>query len=138
LNKDVLYNNEKISSTSTTNFLNILTKGIEKKNNLIQFDINNKIVFKRRLFNKNKNEINKKKEFFFLNKNNEIKGKNKININMYDLNKNLFIQKIHNIDQNKKKKNTKGRKPKYLKLRKYLLNLERKSIVSPDLSKLTI
>jgi len=57
---------------------------------------------------------------------------------MYDLNKNLFIQKIHNIDKNKKKKNTKGRKPKYLKLRKYLLNLERKSIVSPDLSKLTI
>ena len=138
LNKGVLYNNEKISSTSTTNSLNILTKGIEKKNNLIQFDISNKIVFKRRLFNKNKNEINKKKEFFFLNKNNEIKRKNIINIEMYDLNKNLFIQKIHNKDQNKKKKNTIGRKPKYLKLRKYLLNLERKSIVSPDLSKLTI
>jgi len=93
--------------TSFNHSGNILTKGIEKKNNLVQFDINNKIALKRRLYLKNKNEIKKRKEFFFLNINSEIKGKSKMNIEMYDLNKNLFLQKLHNKDQNKKKKNIK-------------------------------
>jgi len=87
-----------------------------------------------------KNNIDKKlyKEFYFLNINKEIKDKNKINILMYDLNKKLFLQKKYDKDSNKKKKTINVKKPKYLKLRKYLLNLDMKSNVPVDLNKLTL
>jgi hypothetical protein len=131
-----LYNDKGVSNIN--NYFNFSSKNINKENNSIEFDNKNKVIFKRSLYYKCKNEEEKEKEFFFLNNNKGIKVKNKIGIQMFDLHKKLFLQKKHSSDQIKKKKNIIRKKPKYLKLRKYLLSLEKKSNVPLDLNKLTL
>ena len=135
---NIFYNNDKIINNNIDNYFNISIKDINKANNLIEYSDKKKLVFNKSIYNKDRNEEEKKKEEKIFISGKEIKINNKINIQMFDLNKKLFLQKKYESDQNKKKKSIKWKKPKYIKLRKYLLNLEKKSSVSVDLNKLTL
>jgi len=135
---NIIYNNDKVIKSNIDNYISLSIKNINKENNSIEFNDKKKIIFNRYVYSKDRDNKEKKRKFFLLNKNREYKVKNKISILMFDLNKTLFLQKKHENDQSKKKINIRIKKPKYLKLRKYLLNLEKKSSVPVDLNKLTL
>jgi len=140
---DTLYNND--YNRIKENYNNILLKkkkGIKKDLNKINNNYNiRKIVFKRRIFLKNKNlsRFNDYSNSYI--KHIKIKNENLKNYNVYNINKEIFVYEkeyYNGEDMKSNKKSNKEIKSKYLKYKKYFQELERKSTTPVDLSKLTL
>ena len=154
-NKHVVNNNSKNDSLyNDTLYMNdyniikknynnsLLTRKKQTEKNLINNNIE-KIVLKRRrrVFIKNKN-LSKFNDYSnsYINCI-KVKNENLKDYKIYNINKEIFIydkEYYNEEDLKSNKKSNKGIKSKYLKYKKYIQELERKSTTPVDLSKLTL
>jgi hypothetical protein len=130
-NNSIMDNNEISMDIDSTSFN--LEKNKEDNNKVYDIITNinemydkKNVIFKRRYFY-NYNSFSDKEVIQLEKKYKRVNNKKKIDIKRFDILKRIFIQKKYEMDLNKNKKKIMWRKPKYLKYKKYLDNLEVKS-----------
>jgi hypothetical protein len=108
---------------------------------LVNKNNKSKITFKRRFFYKHKNLSNINYYYNLDAKYIDLKKKNMLYVDKYNIIKNIFIyekEEYNKEDNNISKKKSKERKSKYLKYKKYFQELEWKSTTPIDVNKLTL